>query len=83
MKINASHSSELIQLMEVRQRGHVQVHIPDFNRMLIRDAAAIDFRASLETHKADLKSPVCHSEVSCCHCRRERGGHPRHPQFLV
>ena len=52
MKINAGHSTELIQLMEVRQRGHgARVHgpVPGFNQMLdllMCDSAAIDFCAS-------------------------------------
>lgn len=35
MKINASHSDELILQMEVRQHEHGQVYIPGFNQLLV------------------------------------------------
>lgn len=73
MKINASHSDELILQMEVRQHEHGQVHIPGFNQlldMLTCDTKAFDFfgfPGLYEVNKSDFMFFVYNFDVSFCH----------------
>lgn len=75
MKINASHATELIRLMEMRQQGHEQVFVPDAGILIrcltcshatLRLLIPVAPPEWMGVSRSALMAPVFHPEESRC-----------------